>query len=427
MLLRILRESFLRNKKRKLIAATATTFGTGIATALLIVAVNIGDKISRELKRYGANLVLLPQEDTLPVEIAGVDYSSLLAGGSLREADLPSLKQIFWRNNILGFVPELPTRAKMMRPNRPSEMVTLTGVWFDQSLPLPDEPNFRTGLRRVVNYWQITGQWISDSSQHDVMVGSELARRFNLMPGDSIRLDGSFQQKIFAVAAIIETGGAEEQQIFAPLSVVQQLSRQPGKIKKILISALTNPEDEFARKPIAQMTHEEYDKWFCTPYASSIAHQLREAVPGAEVRIIRQVVESEGLVLRKISLLMFLIALATFCTSVLGVTSTMTTTVLERRKEVGLFRALGAEPRHISGLFLSEALMVGLLGGLWGCVLGHLVAQLMSRQIFGAALHFNFLSVPIALVMAVLIAMLGSMLPLRKAYHIDPIVTLHSV
>lgn len=208
--------------------------------------------------------------------------------------------------------------------------------------------------------------------------------------------------------------------------MVQQLAGLPGKVKKVIVSALTNPEDDFARKPMAQMSREEYDRWYCTPYVSSIAQQLREAVPGAEARIVRQVAEGEGALLRKISLLMFLIALAIICTSILGVTSTMTTTVLERRKEVGLFRALGAEGARISSVFLGEALIMGVLGGILGCGLGYLIAQQISRQIFNAMLAYNSLSLPAAIVIAVLIAVLGSLLPMRKAFAFDPIVTLHS-
>ncbi len=426
MLFRILSESFIRGKRRKLIALTAITLGTGIATGLLSVAVNIGDKISRELKRYGANLILLPQEDTLPMEVAGVDYSALLTGGSLNESDLPRIKETFWRHNIIGFVPELQARAALVTSPQDRHAVTLVGAWFDQAMPLKDQPDFRTGLRHVVSYWQVKGQWINDESQHEVMVGTEVARRFNLAIGDSIVLAINHHREALLIRGVVTTGGAEEQQIFAPLAAVQQLTSQPGKIKKILVSALTNPEDGFARKPMAQMSRQEYDRWYCTPYASSIAQQLREAIPGAEARVVRQVAEGEGTVLRKISLLMFLIALAIFCTSILGVTSTMTTTVLERRKEVGLFRALGAGPLQISSVFFGEALLLGLLGGVLGCALGYLVAQQISWQIFHETLRYNLLSLPVAVIVAILIATLGSWLPLRKAFAFDPVVVLHS-
>jgi putative ABC transport system permease protein len=426
MLFRILRESFLRGKRRKIIAVTAITLGTGIATGLLSVAVNIGDKISRELKRYGANLILLPREDTLPLEVGGVDYSSLLTGGYLNESDLPRIKEIFWRHNIVSFAPELQARVTLVSPPSNRESITVIGTWFDKALPLADQPDFRTGLRHIVSYWQIAGAWVNDEAQREVMVGAEIARRFKLAAGDSLAVVINRQVENFFVRGVVTTGGVEERQIFAPLAAVQQLAHQSGKIKKILVSALTNPEDDFARRPIEQMSQEEYDRWYCTPYVSSIALQLREAIPNSEARVVRQVAEGEGALLRKISLLMFLIALAIFCTSILGVTSTMTTIVLERRKEVGLFRALGAEGRQISSVFLGEALVMGLLGGMLGCGLGFFVAQEISRQIFGGQIEYNSLLLPIAVVIAVLIAALGSLLPLRKAFAFDPIVTLHS-
>jgi len=425
MLFRILRESFFRGKRRKLIAVTAMTLGTGIATGLFSVALNSGDKINLELKRYGANLIVLPEEDSLPLEIAGLDYSALLANGYLQEADLPRLKETFWRHNIVGFVPELSAPVVLIKATA-QHPVTLIGTWFDRALPVQDQPDFRTGLRHLASYWQVNGEWISDEARREVMIGNELARRFNLSVGDSLTLAVAQRLEKFFIRGLVTTGGPEEQQLFAPLAVVQRLINQPGKIKKILVSALTNPEDDFARQPIAQMTREEYDRWYCTPYVSSIALQLREAIPGAETRIVRRIAEGEGALLRKTSLLMFLIALAIFCTSILGVTSTMTTTVLERRKEVGLFRALGAEASQISSVFIGEALVMGLFGGLAGCGLGHLIARQIALQIFGAPLQYNPLSLPVAVVIAMLIATLGSLIPLRKALRFDPIVTLHS-
>jgi putative ABC transport system permease protein len=426
MLFRILRESFLRRKRQKLIAVTAITLGAGIATGLLSVAVNIGDKINRELKRYGANLILLPQEDTLPLEIAGVDYSPLLASGYLNEADLPKIKDIFWRHNIVGFAPELPARVNLIMPNATREIVTVIGTWFDKPLPLKEQPDFRTGLRHVASYWKVQGNWARDDSPRDAMIGAEIAQRLQVNLGDSLIIEINQQRKTFLVSGIVTTGGAEEQQIFAPLAAVQHFLHQPEKIKKVLVSALTNPEDDFAQKPVEQMSREEYDRWYCTPYVSSIALQLREAVPGSEARVVRQVAEGEGALLRKISLLMFLITLAIFCTSILGVASTMTTTVLERRKEVGIFRALGAESHQISSVFLGEALVMGVLGGALGAGLGYLIAQLISWQVFGQEIAYNPLLLPVAIVIALLIATLGSLWPLRKAFSFDPIVTLHS-
>ena len=108
MFLRLLYESFRRQKRRKLLAGIAIMLGVGVATAMIAVATDIGDKISRELRTYGANLIVTPQEDTLDVEIGGVNLKPPSDGAYLNEADLPKIKGMFWRNNIVGFSPMLP-------------------------------------------------------------------------------------------------------------------------------------------------------------------------------------------------------------------------------------------------------------------------------------------------------------------------------
>src|SRR4030081_2926092 len=103
MFLRLLYESFRRQKRRKLLAGVAIMLGGGVATAMIAVATDIGDKISRELRTYGANLIVTPQEDTLDVEIGGVNLKPRRDGAFLNEADLPRIKGMYWRNNVLGF------------------------------------------------------------------------------------------------------------------------------------------------------------------------------------------------------------------------------------------------------------------------------------------------------------------------------------
>src|SRR5512137_3198980 len=108
MFARLLYESFRRQKRRKLLAGVAITLGVTIATAMIAVATDIGDKINRELRSYGANLLITPQEDTLDVEIGGVNLKPPSDGSFLNESDLPKIQGTFWRHNILGFSPMLP-------------------------------------------------------------------------------------------------------------------------------------------------------------------------------------------------------------------------------------------------------------------------------------------------------------------------------
>src|SRR6201995_5602313 len=99
MFVRIVYESFRRQKRRKLLAGIAITLGVGVATAMIAVATDIGDKISRELRSYGANLVVTPQEDTLDLQIGGVDLKPPSDGTYLNEADLAEIRGTFWHHN----------------------------------------------------------------------------------------------------------------------------------------------------------------------------------------------------------------------------------------------------------------------------------------------------------------------------------------
>src|ERR1700721_2790713 len=109
---RIVYESFRRQARRKLLAGVAVALGVAVATAMIAVATDIGDKINRELRSYGANLVVTPQEDTLDIEVGGINLKPPSDGTFLNEADLPKIRGTFWKKNIVGFGPSLPARGK---------------------------------------------------------------------------------------------------------------------------------------------------------------------------------------------------------------------------------------------------------------------------------------------------------------------------
>src|SRR5712671_2813044 len=117
MFVRLVYESFRRQKRRKLLAGAAITLGVTVATAMIGVATDIGDKINRELRTIGANLIVTPQEDTLDVEIGGVNLKPPSDGAFLNEGDLPKIKSTYWRNNIIGFAPMLAVPAQLATPS----------------------------------------------------------------------------------------------------------------------------------------------------------------------------------------------------------------------------------------------------------------------------------------------------------------------
>src|SRR5215813_10697647 len=137
MFLRLVCESFRRQLRRKLLVAVAVTLGAAVATAMIAIATSIGDKVSRELRSLGANLVITPEEDTLDVQIGSVNLKP--ADTYLNDADLPKIKGIFWRNNITGFAPLLPVTVKVG-----SGEVTLLGTYFAKPLQFGNQ-QFTTG------------------------------------------------------------------------------------------------------------------------------------------------------------------------------------------------------------------------------------------------------------------------------------------
>ena len=429
MFARLVGDSFTRNPRRKVLTAAAIVLGMAVATATLTVALDVGDRLAREFRSLGANLLVMPQSDTLPLEIGGVDYRPVNEGAYLSEADLGKLKTIFWRHNIVGFTPflDVPVEMKVLHGTAgldantsPHAMpATLIGTWYQHAVPVPDGTQFTTGAAATHPWWKIRGRWFGDNSSECVM-GAALAARAQIQPGDNLEISAGVKNAKLMVVGIVSTGGAEDQSILAPLSRAQELAGEPGKFRQLLVSALTKPEDAFAQKDPSSMTPTEYDRWFCSPYISSISLQIRQVLPETEVRPIRRVAETEGRILTRVSALLWLVTLAALIAAALAVAATSATTVLERRVEVGLMKALGATNGLVAALFLGEQLMLAITGGGLGFVLGIGLARILGESVFGVPSQPRAILLPVILALAIFVAMIGSLFPLRQASNFQP-------
>ena len=157
MLGRILSDSLLRRRRRKLLTLAAVALGVTVATAVGTVALDVGDKVSRELRSFGANILVRPAADTLAVTIGGVDYRPAGAGATLDESDLVNLKKIFWSNNIVAFAPYLSVPVEVR-----GRRVVLAGTWFDHAFRVGKSQVFRTGVKELHPAWKLEGAWPSD-------------------------------------------------------------------------------------------------------------------------------------------------------------------------------------------------------------------------------------------------------------------------
>ena len=429
MFLRLVADSFGRRPRHKLLTGAALALGMAVATAALSVALDVGDRLAKEFRSLGANLVVTPKADSLPLEIGGVDYRPVNAGAYLPEADLPKLKTIFWHNNVIGFAPILEVRAMALPFSREGSQlaswiadVPVVGTWADHAVPLPDGGEFHTGIAKTNPWWHIEGQWFSDDGR-ECVVGRALARKIHIKVGDSISLAVGRVTKIPAplkVAAILNSGDPEDQSLVVPLSYAQWLAGRPGQYRKLYVSALTKPEDGFARKDPKAMTPAEFDRWYCTPYISSIALQIQQELPGTDVRVIRRVAEGEGQILTHVEMLLWLVTVAAMLAAALAVGASSAASVIERQADIGLMKALGAGSGRVGFLLAAEQLLLAFVGGGIGYSLGIVLARLLGERIFGAAPEPTLLVFLVVIGLAAIVTLLGSAIPLRRASRIEP-------
>lgn len=443
MLARMLFQSWRFGIKRKLLAIITIFLAAGLVSALLAVSIDIGDKMAKELKSYGANILVEPASNAaLPDELS--HSASLSSQDFLDEKELPNIKDIFWRNNIVGFAPLLSANVQVTKSSQHStalsapKTINVLGTFFDHNIAVPDEEDYHTGQRIISPYWKVEGEWVDDLNNDfgeivPALAGEQLAKSNGWEIGDKLSLsytndNGESQQSAVEIKGILSTGGTEDNQLMIPLSTVQNLLGLEGKVQSVRVSALTVPENDLSRKARANidaLDAEAYDRWYCTAYVSSISHQLEEAISGAMVRPIWQVAASEGVVIGKIQLLLAVVTFAALIAAAMGIASLMSAGIIERSKEIGLMKALGAYQWQITLLFYCEAVLSALVGGIFGCLAGWGLAKFIGAALFGAPLDFAWIVVPCVLVLSILIAVIGTWFPAHKIAKLYPIEVLY--
>ncbi|MDR1000506.1 MAG: ABC transporter permease [Clostridiales bacterium] len=425
MFLRMVKGALFRQKGKMLMIAFTIALGASLATAMLNVMLDVGDKVNQELKTYGANITVMPKGASLLDDLYGIEEGSGVSDQYLRESELGNIKTIFWAFNIVDFTPYLNTKARL---NSRNDEVELVGTWFSHYLNLPTGESLNTGMINMKSWWDVSGEWLTDQDENFVMVGSLVAGRNNIQVGDSITIDIGGQTKELTVKGIFDAGGDEDEQIYAPLRVAQEFTARPGLISRIEVSALTTPDNELSRRAaqnIKSLSIKEYEIWYCTAYVSSICYQIEEAVTDSVAKAVRQVAESEGAILEKTQLLMLLITILSLVGSALGISNLVTASVMERSREIGLLKAIGAHDGAISGLVLVEILVTAVVGGISGYFAGLGFAQIIGRSVFGAVIDIKPMVIPIVAVLVSLVTLAGSVPSIRLLLKLRPAEVLH--
>jgi putative ABC transport system permease protein len=154
------------------------------------------------------------------------------------------------------------------------------------------------------------------------------------------------------------------------------------------------------------------------------ALRINTELDGVEARLVRRVTESEGEVLGKLQALIYLVTIIVLLLTMICVATTMMAVVTERRKEIGLRKALGAANSSLAMEFLGEGIFLGASGGALGGLLGFVFAEAIGLKVFNRAIAFNGLIFPAAVFAAVIITGIACLIPLRSATKVDPAVVL---
>lgn len=378
MFLRMITASLVRRRSRMLVALLAIAVGATILSGLVTIYYDVPRQMGAEFRNYGANMILLP------------DGSETLDAATVNEALglIPS-------ENLVGIA---PYRYENVTINEQPILAAGTNM---------------SGARAASPYWYIDGEW--PDAGGELLLGKEIAAMLSTKLGAELTLNFALAEEdqdhsdLFVksnrmkmtVVGIVETGGSEEEYIYMAMEDLEELTGTSGEIDVAELSVSASQEE-------------------LQSYTEAISNQ----VDGAAARLVKRVTQSEATVLTKLQALVLLVTVIVLALTMITVATTMTAVVTERRKEIGLRKALGASNAGVIWEFMGEGLLLGLVGGLLGAGFGFAFAQAISVNVFSSSIQFRPLLLPVTVLVSILVTGLACILPVRSATDIDPALVL---
>ncbi|MBO6150629.1 MAG: ABC transporter permease [Clostridium sp.] len=376
--LRMITSSLMRRRSRMMVALLAIAVGATILSGLVTIYYDVPRQMGAQFRNYGANMILVASSNDAEFTQETVDE----AVSVLREGDLVGAAPFRYETVLIH---EQPVEA----------------AGTDMA-----------GAKATSPYWYVDGEW--PDAAGELLLGKERATFLGLAIGDTVTVTYSTEDDKVAengvteaaaldmtVTGIVETGGSEEEYIYMSMGDLETLAGGPGRLDVAELSVSATSEELKA-------------------YASA----MEEKAPAVAARLVKRVTESESTVLTKLQALVFLVTAVVLVLTMICVATTMTAVVTERRKEIGLRKALGASDPEIIGEFMGEGLLLGGIGGLIGSGLGFAFAQYVSMNVFSGSITFQFWLLPLTVIVSVLVTGLACLMPVRSATEVDPALVL---
>ena len=368
--LKMIMTSLARRRARMLTALLAIAMGATIISGLVTIYYDIPRQMGKEFRSYGANMLVIP---TNPDK-------------KITNEQLDEIKSLIPSGKLVGQAPYIYTNAKI---NEQPYMLAGTDL---------------KGAKKNSPYWLIDGSW--PEKPREVLIGNEVSKALGLKEGDKIIIntpkvngEGSIDTN-FVVSGVVTTGGKEEELIFMGIDDISQLVKD--KNYDVVEYSVEAEQNELSK------------------IVSNISQKDASLTP----QMVKRVTASQDLVLNKLQALVFIVTIIVLFIMMICVSTTMMAVVTERRKEIGLKKALGATNSSVIVDFLGEGVFLGVFGGLLGVVLGYIFANRVSISVFARKVSFLPLLVPMTIIVCVVITIVASLIPVSKTVDIDPALVL---